>query len=111
MCCVIFGRNETTIATMGKNVASKAIVMAEALQSFDWVVVELQNPGPGTPAGKLALAQQLMQFLPGMTREQVMQVATSGTLGPVVDATRELQYELESENEWLMVPEQVMVMS
>ena len=44
---------------MGRNVASRTIVMAEALQSFDSVVVELQNPVLGTPQGRLAMAQQM----------------------------------------------------
>jgi hypothetical protein len=37
-----------------------------------------------------------------VARDQALQVATSGNLGPALDPQREQQYELERENEWLM---------
>lgn len=104
----VFGRTEKTIAIMGKNVASRTIVLAEALQDFDSVVVQMTNPVLNTPQGKLAFAQQMMQY-GNCTAEQALQVATSGNLGTVTDPVQEMLYELMSENEWLLNGETVMV--
>jgi hypothetical protein len=56
------------------------------------------------------MAQQLLQF-GATTPEMVMQVANSGNLGPAVDAGRELQYFLDSENECLLDGAEVLVMA
>lgn len=104
----VFGRTEKTIQIMGKTVASKTIVLADALKNFDEIVVQMTNPVLNTPQGKLSFAQQLLQW-GNATPEQALQVATSGNLGPAVNPSQELQYELESENEWLLAGDQVLV--
>ena len=104
----VFARTQKTINIMGKTVASKTIVLADALKDFDEVVVDLTNPILSTPQGRLGFAQQMMQF-GNSTPQQALEVAVSGNLGPATDPTREQQYELQSENEWLLNGEQVMV--
>jgi hypothetical protein len=103
-----FARTQKTINIMGKTVASKTIVLADALKDFDEVVVDLTNPILSTPQGRLGFAQQMMQF-GNSTPQQALEVAVSGNLGPATDPTREQQYELQSENEWLLDGEQVLV--
>ncbi len=55
-----FGRTQKTIRLMGKNVASREIVLADALKDFDEVRVDRQNPMAASPQGKMAIAQQLL---------------------------------------------------
>jgi len=104
----VFGRTERTINVMGKTVASRTIVLAEALKDFDEVVVDLTNPILSTPQGRMGFATQMMQF-GNATPMEALQVATSGNLGPAVDPAREEQYELQSENEWLMDGQEILV--
>jgi hypothetical protein len=103
-----FARTEKTIKLMGKNVASREIVLADALKDFDEVVVDLTNPIAATPQGKLAIAQQLLQY-GNCTPQQYMQVLTSGSLSAAEDPAREAMYELQLENEWLLAGDQVLV--
>lgn len=104
----VFGRTEKTISIMGQTVASKTIVLAEALKDFDEVVVSMTNPLMSTPQGKMAFAQQMLQF-GNSTPAEALQVATSGNLGAATDPVREVQYELAKENEWLIDGQQIMV--
>lgn len=106
----VFGRTERTIEIIGKSVASRTIVMADVLKDFDEVVVDQTNPIMATAQGKMALAQQLLQY-GGCTPEQVLQVISSGNLGPAADPAREAQFELDLENEWLLQGDSVLVNS
>lgn len=106
--CRTFARTEKTINIMGHNVASKTIVLTDALKDFDEVIVDQVNPILSTPQGRLGFAQQMMQF-GNASPQDAMQVALSGNLGPAVDPAREAQYEMEKENEWLLNNEQVLV--
>jgi hypothetical protein len=106
----VFGRTEKTIRIMGKNVASREIVLASALEDFDQVIVEQGNSVMSTPQGRMGFAQQMLQY-GNATPQEALQVAQSGNLGPVSDPVRELNNELLSENEWLMNGDQVQVMA
>jgi hypothetical protein len=57
-----FGRTTQTISIMSKTVAPKTIVLAESLKDFDEVVVSMINAVLNTPQGRIAFAQQMMQF-------------------------------------------------
>lgn len=104
----VFGRTQKTIRIMGKSVASKTIVLAETLKDFDEVVVQMVNPMMSTPQGRMAFAQQMLQF-GNATAQEALQVATSGNLGPVTDPARETLFEMGLENEWLLEGEQILV--
>lgn len=104
----VFGRTEKTINIMGKTVASRTIVMADALKDFDEVTVVAQSPIMATPAGRMQFAQSMMQF-GNATPQAALEVATSGNLGPVTDPAQENEFELNLENEWLLQGEQILV--
>jgi hypothetical protein len=104
----VFARTEKTINIMGKNVASRSIMVSDTLKDFDEVVVQMNNQILNTAQGRLAFAQQMMQY-GNATAQQALQVATSGNLGAVTDPAREALYELQLENEWLLAGDQVEV--
>jgi hypothetical protein len=104
----VFGRTERTINIMGKTVASRTIVLADALTDFDQVTVEMSNPVMNTPAGRMQFASEMLQF-GNATPAEALVVATSGNLGPVEDPARELEYEMALENQWLLNNENVLV--
>jgi hypothetical protein len=104
----VFARTEKTIKLMGKNVASRQIVLATALEDFDSVVVDPGNPMATSAAGKMQIAQQLLQY-GNITPQDFLTVLTSGNLSAAYDPAQEVKYLLELENEWLMAGDQVLV--
>lgn len=103
-----FARTQKTVRLMGRNVASREIVLAHALADFDEVVVDLTNPMASSPAGKMAMAQQLLQY-GNISPQDFLTVVTSGNLSAATDPAQETKYLLELENEWLMDGSQVLV--
>src|ERR1700751_1319968 len=87
---------------------AQTIVLADALKDFDEVVVDVGNPALNTPQGKLGMATSLMQY-GDATPQQILEVATSGNLNAATDPAREIQYELDKENEWLLQGDPVQV--
>jgi hypothetical protein len=57
-----FAKTERTINIMGKTVASRAIVLTDALKDFNEVVVDETNRILSTPQGRMVIATQMMQF-------------------------------------------------
>ncbi len=78
------------------------------LQGINRVIVDSANPLTKTSAGRVEIANQLLQT-PGMikTPEQYLSVLTTGTLEPIYEHDRSRQYLTRSENEALLNGEQV----
>lgn len=104
----VFARTSKSVEIAGKNVASKTIILAEALKNFDEVVVDMTNPIMQTASGRMQFAQTMMQF-GNSTPQEALEVAQTGNIGPAVDPAQEQNYELNLENEWLLNGETVLV--
>lgn len=78
------------------------------LQGINRVVVDSANPLTKTSAGRVEIANQLLQT-PGMikTPEQYLSVLTTGNLEPLYEYDRSRQYLTKAENEAMMNGEQV----
>ena len=106
----VFARTPKTIAIAGKNTQAQQIILSDALGNFDKVIVAASNPIINTPQGKMGLAQQLIQY-GGITPNQMIEVATTGNLQAATDPALEQQFELNSENEWLMANQQILAIA
>lgn len=73
------------------------------LKGINRVIVDTANPLTKTSAGRVEIANQLLQT-PGMikTPEQYLSVLTTGTLEPIYEHDRSRQYLTRAENEAMM---------
>jgi hypothetical protein len=78
------------------------------LKGINRVIVDTANPLTKTSAGRVEIANQLLQT-PGMikTPEQYLSVLTTGTLEPIYEHDRSRQYLTRAENEAMMNGETV----
>lgn len=83
----------------------------EDLKGINRVIVDSANPLTKTSAGRVEIANQLLQT-PGMikTPEQYISVLTSGNLEPIYEYDKSRQNLIRAENEALMAGEQVVAM-